>query len=190
MTRAVRQEVGAAQPALARQSVVTARSTGAWWNAVLVMLLLTQAAAGAYFVVEDLRKPFSVSKELAEYVRGLPPSAEVVVAHPAFLNYAGPVLSGYLEHPVPYVLSRRVVRGSYMLPDAEHRSGASAEQIVTQAARLASNAGRDVYVVTNNWQPAELGHPLAHFDRHLEGDERSVDVYVVHPGGGTERASR
>jgi len=45
-----------------------------WWNALLVTLLLTQAAAGAYFVVEDIRKPFSVSKELADFVRGLPPS--------------------------------------------------------------------------------------------------------------------
>jgi len=113
----------------------------------------------------------------------------VVVAHPAFLNYAGPVLSGYLEHPVPYILSHRVVRGSYMLPDEEHRSGASAKEIAAQAADLARESGRDVYVVTNNWQPAELGAALAHFERHLEGDERSVDVYVVHPSG-VERAAR
>jgi hypothetical protein len=164
--------------------------SGGWWNAVLVTLLLAQSAAGAYFVVEDFRKPFSVSKELVDYVRGLPSSSEVVVAHPAFLNYAGPVLSGYLQHPVPYVLSHRIVRGSYMQPDTEHRSGASAQQIVAQARRLASDCRRDVYMVTNNWEPAELGDPVAHFDRHLEGDERSVDVYVIHPPDGVVRAAR
>jgi hypothetical protein len=187
MTRAARLETAAAGPALARQSVAPAAG---WWNAVLVALLLAQTAAGAYFVVEDFRKPFSVSMQLTEFVRRLPASAEVVVAHPAFLNYAGPVLSGYLEHPVPYILSHRVVRGSYMLPDAEHQSGASAGDIAAQVERLASDSGRDVYVVTNNWQPAELGAALAHFDRHLEGDERSVDVYVVHPPGGSARAAR
>jgi hypothetical protein len=190
MTRADGEHAGAPRPAVARPSAMRPPLTDGWWSAVLGMLLLVQAAAGAYFVVEDFRKPFSVSKALAEYVRGLPPATEVVVAHPTFLNYAGPVLSGYLERPVPYILSGRVVNGSYMLPDAEHRSGASAEQIVAQATRLANDGGRDVYVVTNNWQPAELGHPLAHFDHHLEGDERSVDVYVVHPAGGAERASR
>jgi hypothetical protein len=190
MTRAAQNDTVAAEPALARQSAALAAPAAGWWNTVLVMLLLAQAAAGAYFVVKDFREPFSVSKALADYVRGLPSSAEVVVAHPAFLNYAGPVLSGYLQHPVPYLLSRRVVHGSYMLPDAEHRSGASTEQIVAQAAHLAAEGGRDVYVVTNNWAPAELGHPVAHFDRHLEGDERSVDVYVIHPPGSVERASR
>jgi hypothetical protein len=190
MTRAPRAEAAVAEPTAARQSAAAVSPPAAiWWNAVLVTLLLVQAVAGAYFVVEDFRKPFSVSMQLTEYVRGLPPSAAVVVAHPAFLNYAGPVLSGYLEHPVAYILSHRVVRGSYMLPDAEHQSGASAGEITAQAARLASESGRDVYVVTNNWQPAELGASLAHFDRHLEGDERSVDVYVVHPPGGTERAA-
>jgi hypothetical protein len=190
MTRAARDEAAAAHPAVARQPAAAVSPPAVWWNAVLVMLLLVQAAAGAYFVVEDVRKPFSVSKQLTAYVRGLPPSAQVVVAHPAFLNYAGPVLSGYLEHPVPYILSHRVVRGSYMLPDAEHQSGASAAEIAAQAARLAAESGRDVYVVTNNWQPAELGASLAHFDRHLEGDERSVDVYVVRAPGVTERAAR
>jgi hypothetical protein len=186
MTRA---EVASAQGAAAAEPA-RRPPPAAWWNAVLVTLLVAQAAAGAYFVVQDFRKPFSVSKDLADYVGSLPPSAEVVVAHPAFLNYAGPVLSGYLQRPVPYILSGRVVRGSYMLPDAEHRSGATAEQILTQATRLASEDGRDVYVVTNNWQPAELGAPRAHFDRHLEGDERSVDVYVIHPAPGVQAASR
>jgi len=190
MTHASRGQDGEAEAQLSAQPAALAVQAGPWWNAVLVALLIAQTAAGAYFVVEDFRKPFSVSMELTDFVRRLPSSAEVVVAHPAFLNYAGPVLSGYLEHPVPYILSHRVVRGSYMLPDAEHRSGASAQEIAEQAASLARESGRDVYVVTNNWQPAELGAPLAHFEHHLEGDERYVDVYVVHPSGGAERAAR
>ena len=90
----------------------------------------------------------------------------------------------------PHLVSHRIVRSSYMQPDAEHRAGASAQQIVVQARRLASDDGRDVYMVTNNWEPAELGAPMAHFDRHLEGDERSVDVYVIHPEGGVDHAAR
>jgi hypothetical protein len=68
-----------------------------------------------------------------------------------------------------------------MLPDAEHRVGATTRQILEQVRRLAADCGDDVYVVTNNWEPPELGPPLAHFDNHLEGDERSMDVFVVHP---------
>src|SRR5262249_5746082 len=74
LTHSVRDDAGKTE--LAPVPPALAVWPGGWWNAVLVTLLLAQAAAGAYFAVEDFRKPFSVSKELADYVRGLPSSAE------------------------------------------------------------------------------------------------------------------
>src|SRR5205823_11647277 len=44
----------------------------------LVALLACHVVAGAYFVVDDLRRPFSFSKELTDYVRTLPRSTPVV----------------------------------------------------------------------------------------------------------------
>jgi hypothetical protein len=147
-------------------------------NPALVALLVCQAVAGIYFVVQDLRGPFSFSKDLTEYVLKLPRTTPVVVAEPTFLSFTGPVLSGYLRKPVTYVLGDRVVRGSFMSPDAEHQRGATEEEITAQLQRFAAERGSDVYVVTNNWEPTIFGPALAHFDRHLEGDERTADVYL------------
>jgi hypothetical protein len=148
-----------------------------------VLLLVCQLAAGMYFIVADLRGPFSFSKDLTDYVRSLPKPTPVVVAQPAFLNYAGPVVSGYLRRPVTYVLGHQIVKGSFMFPDVEHRGGASEQEIAAQLRRFAAERGSDVYVVTNNWNPTIFGPPLAHFDRHLEGDERWANVYLFrrHP---------
>jgi hypothetical protein len=156
-----------------RRGVRPARASPA-----LVALLACQAVAGLYFIVQDLRGPFSFSADLSEYVSRLPRTTPVVVAEPAFLSFTGPVLSGYLGKPVTYVLADRTVRGSFMWPDAEHRRGASDEEIIAQLRRFSDERGSDVYVVTNNWEPPALGTPLAHFDRHLEGDEKSADVYL------------
>src|SRR5206468_5296288 len=83
---------------IARRRVQPARA-----NPALVALLICQVVAGIYFVVQDLRGPFSFSKDLTEYVLTLPRTTPVVVAEPTFLSFTGPVLSGYLRKPLPYV---------------------------------------------------------------------------------------
>ena len=158
---------------IARRGVQPSRS-----SPFFVAVLVCQALAGGFFVVQDLRGPFSYSKELTEYVKSLPRGTPVVVAQTQFLNFVGPVLSGYLHKPVTYVLAHRAVRGSFMFPDFERRQGATEDQILSQLRAYAADRQSDVYVVTNNWQPAALGQRLAHFDRHLEGDERTADVYL------------
>ena len=70
-----------------------------------------------------------------------------------------------------------VIQGSFMSPDPEHRQGASESEIVEQLRQFASEHHTDVYVVTNNWEPTVFGPPLAHFDRHLESDERSAESH-------------
>ena len=144
----------------------------------LIPAVIAHVVAGAYFVVEDLLEPFSVSKDLARYVERLEGVGPVVVAQPMLLSYVGPVLSGYLKKPVIYVLADRTVTGSFLVLDDERARGATEEQIETQLRRFATERHSDVYVVTNNWQPQFLGIPLRHFDRHLEIDERSADVYL------------
>jgi hypothetical protein len=147
-------------------------------NRAFVALLVCQLVAGAYFVVEDLRRPFSFSKDLTAFVRSLPRSTPVVVAEPSFLSFPGPVLSGYLRRPVTYVLRHRIVRGSFMFPDAEHHEGATEADILARLQEFADERGSDVFVVTNNWEPKIFGSPLARFDDHIEGDERAADVYL------------
>ncbi len=158
---------------VARRGMPPARSSRA-----LVAVLACQLIAGIYFVADDLRNPFSFSKELADYVRTLPKAVPVVVAQHAFLNMAGPPLSGYLQRPVTYVLAHRIVRGSFLETDAEHQRGATEHEITVMLRRFADERGTDVYVVTNNWQPTSFGPALAHFDRHIEGDERTADVFL------------
>lgn len=158
---------------IARRGVRPAKA-----SAPLVLLLVGQLAAGAFFIVQDLRKPFSWSRELTDYIRALPRTRPVVVAQPTILNYAGPVLSAYLGKPVTYVLGHRVVRGSFMVPDWEHSEMTFEDEITAQLRRLTAEYGTDVYVVTNFWTPSGMGPPIAHFDRHLENDERWVEVYL------------
>jgi hypothetical protein len=145
----------------------------------MVLLLGGQMAAGVYFLIADYREPFSFSKDLTTYVQHLPKPTPVVLAQPEILNYAGPVLSGYLKRPVTYVLAHRTFKGSFMVPDWEHRHWASEEDIRRQLEIFMTERGSDVYVVTNNWEPASFGAPLARFDRHLERDERFANVYLV-----------
>ena len=60
----------------------------------------------------------------------------------------------------------------------EHRQGATEAEIVAQLRRFTLEHHSDVYVVTNNWNPESFGRPLAHFERHIEGDERIAEVYL------------
>ena len=145
----------------------------------LIVLLGVQVAAGAYFLVADYREPFSFSKDLTAYVRSLPGPTPLVVVQTGMLNYAGPVLSGYLRRPVTYVLAHRTFQGSFMVPDREHQHAATERDILNQLETFMRERGSDVYVVTNNWEPAAFGRPLARFERHLEMDERYANVYLL-----------
>jgi hypothetical protein len=93
----------------------------------------------------------------------------------------GPPLSGYLRKPVYYALEDRVERGSFIEYDAEHMVMANPEAVLGQIARFAGSRGSDVFVITNDWQSDRLGALQAHFDRHLEVDEQSVDIYLFRP---------
>jgi hypothetical protein len=147
---------------------------------LLMLLLVGHAAAGLYFVMQDIRRPFSFSRDLAAFVQSLPRAAPVVVAQHHLMNYAGPVLSGYLRRPLYYVLASRSVRMGHEIWDQERARGASQEQLTFQLERFAADRGTDIYVVTNNWQPEGLGTQVAHFPEGgaLQGDERSASVYL------------
>ncbi len=141
-------------------------------------LAAASVVAGAFFVVADVARPFSYSKDLAAYVKTLPHGVPVVVVQKELLSYVGPPLSAYLRRPVFYALSGGIVKGSYLLYDRAHR-GATDEQILGDLNEFAARYGTDVYVVTNHWDAAVLGPPLVTFSDHLVHDEWSCSVYLL-----------
>jgi hypothetical protein len=143
-------------------------------------VLLPQVVAGLFFVVQDIERPFSFSRQLAAYVQSLPEHRPVLVAQPAFMNYAGPVLSAYVGHPLYYVLGHSVLRTGFTIWDAERARGADERAILNQVQSFTAEHASDVYIVTNNWFPLGLGEHLATFNAGLEGDERSAAVYFYH----------
>jgi len=147
-------------------------------NYALTVLLVVQVLAGAYFVYADAIRPFSFAKQVAAYVRALPPRVAVVVAQPEFLSYVGPPLSAYLQKPVYYAFSKGVVKGSYLVYDHVHRRGATDEQIVHDIAEVSDRFGTDVYVVANHWTPVIFGPPVVTFSDHLVPDEQNCAIYL------------
>lgn len=145
---------------------------------LLTALLAIHVLAAAYFVGADARRPFSYSRQVATYVRALPPRVFVIVAQPHFLSYIGPPLSAYLRKPVHYADSRGVVRGSYLVYDRVHRQGASERQILDDVAQVSNELGTDVYVIVNHWRPTVFGKPVVSFSDHLVPDEQNCEVYV------------
>jgi hypothetical protein len=146
-----------------------------WFTAVLAM----HAAAGVYFVTLDYLRPFSASKDLARFFADQPAQVPIVVAQPAFLSYAGPPLSGYLQRKVYYAMPGGVVRGSYLWYDEVHGRGAPDSAIVNEIARFAKDLGTDVYVVVNHWDAPALGTRVTDLPQNLiEGDERTTAVYL------------
>lgn len=136
-----------------------------------------QVFAGVYFLGADARHPFSYSKQVAAFVRGLPRNTSFV-AQPEFLSFIGPPVSAYLRRPVYYAYSRGVVKGSYLLYDPVHRAGASEHDIYDDVAELSNQFGTDVYGIANHWTPTVFGHPIAAFTDHLVADERNCDIYL------------
>jgi hypothetical protein len=144
----------------------------------LIALLVAHVAAGAFFLVADFREPFSVSKEVAAYVRTLPPSTAVVVAHTPPVSYITPELSGYLRRPVNVALKHRVVRSSFSVFDIEHYDNVTEQDLLTVLDTFSAERRTDVAVIVDNWQPRRLGTPIARFSRHLLRDEGEIDVYL------------
>jgi hypothetical protein len=161
-------------------AIAEGRPYGRQLAAAFTALLTIQVGVGAYFAVEDIERPFSYSKEVAQYIQQLPPHSAVVVAQPEFLSYIGPPLSAYLGRRVYYAYSRGVTEGSYLVYDRVHRTGASEHQILGDVETLSDDFGIDVYVVANHWQPVVFGAPLVTFADHLVPDERDCSVYLFH----------
>jgi hypothetical protein len=152
-----------------------ARATPRWFTAVV----MTHVAAGLFFVWLDVERPFSASKDLAQFFKSEPELVPIVVAQPDFLSYAGPPLSGYLGHRIYYAVSGGVVRGSYLWYDEARARGASEDEIVTEITQFARNLSTDVFVVASHWRSRRLGERIAAFPpATIEGDERGTEVYL------------
>jgi hypothetical protein len=152
----------------------TDRGTPPWFTAVVA----THVAAGLFFVGLDFERPFSASKDLAQFFQHEPDRIPIVVAQPDFLSYAGPPLSAYLGHRIYYAVSGGVVRGSYLWYDDARARGAGEDEIVTEISQFARNLATDVFVVTSHWNSRRLGDRIAEFPpATIEGDERQTAVY-------------
>jgi hypothetical protein len=162
-------------------AVGTPRSRAPGW---FTYLLATQVVAGVYFAALDYARPFSASKDLAEFFADKPPQIPIIVAQPDYLSYAGPPLSGYLEKRVYYAIHGGIVRGSYLWYDQRRVRGASEDEIVSEISRFAADRATDVYVVTSHWESARVGARVLDLPRDLiEGDERATAVHLFKKPG-------
>jgi hypothetical protein len=81
-----------------------------FFRVCLYGILFIQAAIGIYALEEDLRRPFSQSKNTADYLRTLEPAGRPIVVE----GYTGgPVLSAYLEKKLFYLATG--AEGSYCI---------------------------------------------------------------------------
>jgi hypothetical protein len=88
--------------------VLTLATTRRWWWIGWLGILLVQVLVGVYAFEEDLRRPFSQSRNTAEYLAALQPAGRTVVLD----GYtAGPQLCAYLRGKL-YCLATGV-EGSY-----------------------------------------------------------------------------
>ena len=148
--------------------------TPAWFTAILVAHLV----AGAYLVQDDLRRPFSASTAVADYVNHLEPKLPVVIAQPNLLSYEGPPLSAYINQRVLYATRFGVVRGSYLEYDQAHARDASEDEINAEIESFAEQEQSDLYIIVSHWRPNSLGQPLYVFPQStIEGDEGTTAIY-------------
>ena len=138
-----------------------------------------QLVAGIFFLVKSAYVPFSWSRELTGFVQGS--SQPVVVADATLVNYAGPVLSAYLQKPIEYAGPYRMRQGSFMILDEAHHGEAAAADIRATLRQYALARGApSVLLVTSQWHHAdELGPAVAVFREHQAGIEGVASVRVV-----------
>jgi len=134
--------------------------------------------AGGYLVLDEVRRPFSASTAVADYLNHLQPRLPVLIAQPNLLSYEGPPLSAYLDQRLLYATRFGVVRGSYLEYDQAHARDASEGEIDASIEAFAREEQSDVYVVVSHWHPGLLGTPLYVFPQStIEGDEGNTAVY-------------
>lgn len=160
---------------LAGDPLRAGRAAPRWFAPILVIHL----AAGAYFVALDINRPFSASKDVADFLSTRPRDIPIVVAQPQYFSYMGPPLSAYLQQRVYYAISHGVVRGSYLWYDDARVRGADEDEIAGEIGRFAADLATDVYVVSSHWDSARLGQRIAEFSQDtIEGDERATVVHL------------
>jgi hypothetical protein len=112
------------------------------WNAALVALLSVHACVGAWYLMSDLRLPFSPSVETAELLQKRYGRNFDLIADPA--NYASPV-EAYLDVPV-YFPTRRAW-GTFEVLDGTPKR-ATPEELRSALHDLTAHARRPVVLLS------------------------------------------
>jgi hypothetical protein len=100
----------ASGPVFSLPSIPGRRTWRLFFRVCLLAILLIQAGVGIYALEQDFRRPFSQSKNTADYLKGLQPAGRAIVVD----GYnAGPMLCAYLQGKVFYLTTG--AEGSYCI---------------------------------------------------------------------------
>ncbi len=151
----------------------------------LMTLLGVQVLAGAVASVQDLRNPFSASKEVARYIQSLDVRDLPIVGHP---DWAVSSVAGHLGRPLFYALSLR--EGTFITWD----SGQPRQENLQSALELAREVarrhhGKALLVVNSVLPGASKGVRLLRaFTHSIVPDERYWVYEVSCVGSGSTDA--
>jgi len=124
-------------------------------SALLTALLLLQALACAWAVVQDVRRPFSQSRAAGLLLRGAEFEDTILVGS---VDYAVQPIAAYVDRPIWYPESGRF--GTFMDWSARRRL-VPVENALQDALDLFEREGRDVVLVLNHTPRLALGQRLA-----------------------------
>lgn len=86
-------------------------------NKVIMAILYTHLVAGIFAFTMDLYNPFSVTKEVAKFIKNQRMDDIVIVGDIDYINYVGPSLSTYLDKKIYYLGSQTSGFGSFIVWD-------------------------------------------------------------------------
>lgn len=134
------------------------RRRGGWGSALsatLTVVLLLQALACAWAVVQDVARPFSQSRAVGTALRGEEFDGTILVGS---IDYAAQPVAAYVERPIWYPESERF--GTFVDWSARRRM-VPVEKVLQDALSLFEERGRDVVLVLNQTPSIAPGQRLA-----------------------------
>jgi hypothetical protein len=130
-------------------------------NKLIMAILYTHIAAGVFMFTMDLHNPFSLSKEVAKFIKENQIEDKLIVGDIDYVNYIGPPLSGYLDQKIYYVGGQRSGWGSFTIWD-EKRGYKNRQQVYNffeEIDRVAKGRNTNLFLVLNyqlgSCQPGE-----------------------------------
>jgi hypothetical protein len=120
-------------------------------NQLIMAILYAHLAAGVFMFTMDLHNPFSLSKEVAKFIKENQIEDKLVVGDLDYVNYIGPPLSGYLDQKIYYVGGQRSGWGSFTIWDDKrgYTNRQQVENFFKEIDRVTKARNTNLFLVLN-----------------------------------------